>query len=162
MVFKMLPEGFDGPIQSSCLHAIRRHSALGVSSYAIPGCSLKRKTEPGRTPVPFDLRGFDWVNRRRRRAGRVQQPVSSWTAVRAAFPSRSPRNRSCARRRRAESAPTQRPASSTSRNYGLGVRSRVVELIFSLTPWLRCPLGNAAGSFAVTSSTYSHRFSQHR
>ena len=26
MVFKMLPEGFDGPIQSSCLHAIRRHS----------------------------------------------------------------------------------------------------------------------------------------
>ena len=36
-----------------------------------------------------------------------------------------------------------------SRNYGLGVRSRVDELIFSLTPWLRCPLGNAAGSFAV-------------
>ena len=55
MVFKMLPEGFDGPIQSSCLHAIRRHSALGASSYAIPGRSPKRKTEPGRTPVPFDL-----------------------------------------------------------------------------------------------------------
>ena len=51
---------------------------------------------------------------------------------------------------------------AVSRNYGLGVRSRVVELIFSLTPWLRCPLGNAAGSLAVTSSTYSHRFSQHR
>ena len=40
----------------------------------------------------------------------------------------------------------------------------VVELIFSLTLWfwLRCPLGNSAGSFAVTSSTYWHRFSEHR
>jgi len=158
MVFKMLPEGFDGPIQSSCLHAIRRHSALGASSYAIPGRSPKRKTEPGRTPVPFDLEastgstGGDAerveFNSPFRRGPRYEQhflvAVQLCSATTCGI---------CA---------NAAASIAVSRNYGLGVRSRVVELIFSLTPWLRCPLGNAAGSLAVTSSTYSHRFSQHR
>jgi hypothetical protein len=84
--------------------------------------------------------------------GGLGRPVSSWTAVREAFPSRGPRNR----------VPHSAPGRAESAHRGTTAWASYLFVIFWSKVWLRFPLGNSAGSLTVSSSTYWHRFSEHR